>query len=186
MSAATGSVSSGPRQPKSESTPTRWPASVSTAAVSHTVVVLPLVPATAMTRISRDGSPASAWQSRAWAQSASPTRQSGRPSVDTIRSATTATAPRAIATGTSSWPSPRSVARATNTSPGRQRRASSWQDRATMSSQPMNRAPPMTAESFTSRWPFRADALPFPVAESRMTASCRTSFEGGTRRAFAG
>ena len=58
--AGTGSAESASRQPRSESTPTRWPASDRTAAASQAVVVLPLVPVTAITVIDRAGSPASA------------------------------------------------------------------------------------------------------------------------------
>ena len=182
-SAATGSASSAARQPRSESTPTRSPASASTDAVSQAVVVLPLVPVMAITFIFRPGSPAKAWVMRAMAQLLSGTMASGVPKVGMMRSATTPATPRARARSTSSWPSPSAVSRATNTSPGRQASGSSEQPAAMMSSQAKKVASGSTFES----WRPRPPALPPRVRRglgrapspsgslslsSRMPASC--------------
>ena len=137
------------RHPKSERIPTRKPASERTAAVSQAVVVLPLVPVIAITRMAVAGLPANACAIRVSADPLSAIRHRGVPKVGTIRSATIPLTPRAIARATSSCPSPWAVNLATNTSPGPHRAGSSWQPIAMMSSQAINRESGKICESQT-------------------------------------
>ena len=175
--AGTSVVASPSRQPRSERTPTLMPPSERTDAVSHAVVVFPLVPVMAITCILRAGSPANACARRACAQAVSGTRHSGVPKVGMIRSATIPATPRAIAWAACSWPSPPSSSRAMNRSPGRQASTVSWQPRATMSSQATNRARGKISESRTATLPTaalddpRASRPPSPRTPSTMTAS---------------
>ena len=103
--------------------------------------VRPWVPATPTMCSPSDGSPASAWQSRAYAALVSATTTWSRPASGQGRSTTTPAAPRSSACLTNACPSCRGPRTATKTWPGSSLRLSAVQPETSQSGHPPKWAP---------------------------------------------